>query len=122
MTEQEKQEIIQSVLAEIEMNAQDIDKAQRVSTLEGITSFPALRNGNAIVVVPLSLLTANVQAAISQLTGLKGDVLVAIGNIDAKINAKWVKDTKANIETMKAEGTWQPGVFYYYVEEEPASP
>lgn len=122
MTEQEKKEITQAVLAEIEMNAQDIDRAQRVTTLDGITSFPALRNGNAIVVVPLSLLTANVQAAITQLAGLKADVLVAIGNIDAQINAKWVKSTKADIETMKAEGTWQPGVFYYYVEETPSSP
>lgn len=100
------------------MNAQDIDKAQRVTTLDGITSFPALRNGNAIVVVPLALLTANVQSAISQLTGLKGDVTVAIGNIDAKINAKWVKDTKANIDAMIEDGTWEPGVFYYYVEEQ----
>lgn len=113
----EQEDIKRAVLAEIEGSSQDLDRAERVASLSGITSFPALRNGNAIVVVPLSLLTANADAAIAQLTGLKGDVMVAIGNIDSKINAKWVKDTRTNIEAMIAAGTWTPGTFYYYVEE-----
>lgn len=77
MTEQEKQEIVQAVLAEIEANAQEMESATVVETLDNITSMPALRN-NVVVRVPMSLLTAHANDVIASLTAMKGNVEAAI--------------------------------------------
>lgn len=83
MTAAEKQEIIEAVLAEIEAKAQNMEDATAVQSLEGITSLPGLKNGNVVVVVPMSLLTANADAASSQLQTALSQVNAAVAGANS---------------------------------------
>ena len=62
MTDEEKQEVIASVLNEIKADSQSVDELETVDTLDGIKSLPALR-GTTVVSAPLSLLSAEATEA-----------------------------------------------------------
>lgn len=83
MTAAEKQEIIDAVLAAIESKAQNMENATSVQSLDGITSLPGLKNGNVVVVVPMSLLTANADAAASQLQTVLAQVNAAVAGANS---------------------------------------
>ena len=62
MTEQEKQELKQEIIAQIQSESQDVTELVRVQTLDGINTLPALR-GTELVIVPVSLLGSPARTA-----------------------------------------------------------
>lgn len=106
MTQQEKQEIIEAVLAEISTRAQDLETAQVLTTTDGVTSIPVITNGNVVARIAVSALTANANAAITQLNSLQTQVRAAITNtnnlnshpiyVDANDNYVYRWDTETN--------------------------
>ncbi|QFQ13065.1 hypothetical protein C7Y71_008545 [Pseudoprevotella muciniphila] len=62
MTEQEKQELKQEIIAQIQSESQDVTELARVQTLDGINTLPALR-GTELVIVPVSLLGSPARTA-----------------------------------------------------------
>lgn len=55
MTEQEKQELKQEIITQIESESQDVTELEQVSSLDGINTLPAMR-GTTLVTAPVSLL------------------------------------------------------------------
>lgn len=82
MTAAEKQEIIDAVLAEISTRAQDLETAQVLTTTDGVTSIPVITNGNVVARIAVSALTANANAAITQLSSLQTQVRAAIQDVN----------------------------------------
>lgn len=106
MTAAEKQEIIEAVLAEISTRAQDLETAQVLTTTDGVTSIPVITNGNVVARIAVSALTANANAAITQLSSLQTQVRAAIQDVnnlnahsiyvDANDNYVYRWDTETN--------------------------
>ena len=55
MTEQEKQELKQEIITQIESESQDVTELEQVSSLDGINTLPAMR-GTTLVIAPVNLL------------------------------------------------------------------
>lgn len=55
LTETEKNELKQDILNQIKSESQSCDELETVSTLDGVTSLPALR-GTDVVSAPIALL------------------------------------------------------------------
>lgn len=82
ISDADKADIIQEVLSELYAQSQDVKTLEEVTTLEGITSIPAVRDtDNEIVSVPLGLITTNQPIQVSGQDAI--DVLVAQGKIVA---------------------------------------
>jgi hypothetical protein len=56
MTDEEKKAIVQDVLNEIQTNSQSVDELEQVTSLDNLTSLPAMK-GEKLVAAPLSLLS-----------------------------------------------------------------
>lgn len=82
ISEADKADIIQEVLAELYAQSQDVKTLEEVSSLDGINSIPAVRSSDdAIVSVPIGLLTTNQPIEVSGQEEI--DILVAQGKIVA---------------------------------------
>lgn len=57
ISDQDKADIVQEVLAELYAKSQQTRTLEKVSSLDGITTIPGVRDDNDIVAVPLGLLT-----------------------------------------------------------------
>lgn len=79
ISDSDKADIIQEVLAELYARSQDTKTLEKVETLDGITTIPGVRNDADIVSVPLGLLTTNQPIEVSGQDAI--DVLVAQGKI-----------------------------------------
>ncbi len=65
MTEEEKNSVVQEVLNEIKTDSQSVDELETATTLDGISSLPAMQ-GTKLVSAPLSLLSKPATDAASQ--------------------------------------------------------
>ena len=90
MTEQEKQELKQEIITQIESESQDVTELEQVSSLDGINTLPAMR-GTTLVTAPVSLLgkpatdaAAQALAAKTQAEGAANSALAAAENANAK--------------------------------------
>lgn len=80
ISEADKADIIQEVLAELYAQSQDVKTLEEVTSLDGINSIPAVRSSDdAIVSVPLGLITTNQPIEVSGQEEI--DILVAQGKI-----------------------------------------
>lgn len=106
MTQQEKQEIIEAVLAEISTRAQDLETAQVLTTTDGVTSIPVITNGNVVARISLEALTNYSTSERSLLSSLQTQVRAAIQDVnnlnahsiyvDANDNYVYRWDTETN--------------------------
>ena len=78
MTDQEKQEVKQEIIAQIKSESQDVTELEEVSSLTGINTLPAMR-GTELVVAPVALLGAPATAAAQQALAAKEQALSAAG-------------------------------------------
>ncbi len=80
LSDADKADIIKEVLAELYAKSQDVNTLEEVTSLNGINSIPAVRTtDNAIVSVPLGLVTTNQPIEVSGQEAI--DILVAQGKI-----------------------------------------
>ena len=70
MTEQEKQELKQEIITQIESESQDVTELEQVSSLDGINTLPAMR-GTTLVIAPVNLLGKPATDAASQALAAK---------------------------------------------------
>lgn len=90
MTEQEKQELKQEIITQIESESQNVTELKEVSSLDNVKTLPALR-GTELVSAPVSLLgkpatdaAAQALAAKTQAEGAANAALAAAENANAK--------------------------------------
>lgn len=80
ISDSDKADIIQEVLAELFVKSQDVKTLEQVGNLNGITTIPAVRDtDDAIVAVPLSLVTTNKPIEVGGQDAI--DILEAQGKI-----------------------------------------
>ena len=101
MTDQEKQELKQEIIAQIKSESQDVTELEQVSSLDGITTLPAMR-GTSLVTAPVSLLgkpatdaAEKALAAKAAAEGAAGAAKTAAGNADAKAHEAEVAASEA---------------------------
>ena len=95
MTEDEKKEVVQDVLSQIQANSQSVDELETVSTLDGINSLPAMQ-GEKVVVAPVKLLAKPAEdAAVT--------AKAAAATADAATKAAGTATTKAETAAATAE-------------------
>lgn len=88
MTEQEKQYIINSVLAQIRSDSQGVDTLPLAESLSGVSSLPCLK-GEDLVSVPLSLFEESVAStAASAAAGAIADETTARTTADSNLQAQ----------------------------------
>lgn len=81
MTNEERTEIINSVVAEIKASSQDITEAEEVNTLDGLTSLPCSKD-KTLVRVPISVLNADASTAIRKADEAFGMAEDVMGMVD----------------------------------------
>ena len=79
LSDADKADIVQEVLAELYAASQDTSSLTKVSDLTGVTSIPAVKNDTDIVSVPLNLITTNKPIEVAGQEAI--DILVAQGKI-----------------------------------------
>ena len=95
MTEDEKKEVVQDVLNQIQANSQSVDELETVSTLDGINSLPAMQ-GEKVVSAPIKLLAKPAEdAAVT--------AKAAAATADAATKAAGTATTKAETAAATAE-------------------
>lgn len=91
LTDADKADIIQEILAELKAGSQDVSTLEKVTALSGVTSIPAVKDDTDIVAVPLKLLTTDKPVEVTGQDAI--DVLVAQGKIvDSQIYFTPVED------------------------------
>jgi len=70
LTDQEKRELKQEIINQLKSESQSVDELPKVSSLDGITSLPAMR-GTEVVEAPLTLLSKPATDAASQALAAK---------------------------------------------------
>lgn len=83
MTEQEKQELKQEIITQIESESQNVTELEEVSSLDRVKTLPALR-GTELVSVPVSLLGKPATDAAAQALAAKTQAEAAAENANAK--------------------------------------
>ncbi len=95
MTEDEKKEVVQDVLNQIQANSQSVDELETASTLDGINSLPAMQ-GEKVVAAPIKLLAKPAEdAAVT--------AKAAAATADAATKAAGTATTKAETAAATAE-------------------
>lgn len=106
LTTEEKNSIVQQVLAEIYANSNDITSLDSVQSLDGVSSLPA-RKGSNLVSVPINLLSKPATDAATQVTSIIQQANTILSDADDATTLAVNAAQNANTATTSASNAAQ---------------